>query len=67
MKNKKEKTNSNYASGQAVISLALIDCLKMLERLRPDLWAVIGERIKSEKGKFNYYRRTQTVFKCDVG
>lgn len=57
MKNKKEKTNSNYASGQAVISLALIDCLKMLERLRPDLWAVIGERIKSEKWKFNYYRR----------
>lgn len=57
MKNKKEKTNSNYANGQAVISLALIDYLKMLERLRPDLWAVIGERIKSEKGKFNYYRR----------
>ena len=57
MKNKKEKTNSNYASGQAVISLALIDYLKMLERLRPDLWGVIGERIKSEKGKFNYYRR----------
>ena len=52
MKNKKEKTKSNYASGQAVISLALIDYLKMLERLRPDLWAVIGERIKSEKGKY---------------
>lgn len=57
MKNKKEKTNSNYASEQVVISLALIEYLKTLERLRPDLCAVIGARINSEKGRFYYYRR----------
>lgn len=58
MNSKDEKdSKSNYAIGQAVVSLALIDYLKTLELLRPDLWAVIGERIKSEKGKFNYYRR----------
>lgn len=58
MNAKKEKdSKSNYASGQVAISLALIDYLKMLERLRPDLCAVIGARINSEKGRFYYYRR----------
>lgn len=54
---KVKETNSNYAKRQAIISLMLIDYLKTLERLRPDLCAVIGARINSEKGRFYYYRR----------